>query len=310
MGTTFRLTIEAKDHKRARSAVDQAFAEIARLERLLSEWRPDSEISKINQASGQPQFVHIRPDTLAVLEIGRRISRLSRGAYDLSWAGMRDVYLFQPGQHIVPTAEQIAERLPRVNWQKVLLQDDPPGARLARPRMALGTGSIAKGYALDRASEILRDAGYQNFMWWGGGQIQAYGKKNKRPWRIGIQHPRHQRYFAFVELQDVAVATSGDYEHAFVKDGVRWHHIIDPSTGKPGNLSASVTLIAEQGAYADALATAVFLLGPDKGLALLSQVPLQADAIIVDPKLRVWTSPSIRQRITYPRALLDGHLRP
>ena len=171
--------------------------------------------------------------------------------------------------------------------------------RLKRRGMAIGTGGIGKGYALDHAGENLRRAGIQNYMLFGGGQVQVHGRRGDRAWRVGIQHPRNaESYFAYLEETDASISTSGDYEHFFVDaQGKRWHHIIDPRTGLPADKAMSVTLVTDLGVYADALSTAVFVMGPERGIEMLSHLPFHAEATIVGADLRLVTTPGTREHL-------------
>jgi thiamine biosynthesis lipoprotein len=294
---------------KAAPAIDAALDEIERLEHLLSEWRPDSEISKINAAAGEHP-VEVSADTLAVIQAGLAISRWSQGAFDLSWAALRGMYLFQPGEERVPALAEVRKRLPLIDYRKVRVDEQARTVMLQRKGMALGTGGIAKGYALDRASAVLKAAGMQNFMIFGGGQIQVSGTRSGRPWRVGVQHPRRQDYFAFVEATSGSIATAGDYEHAFIKDGKRWHHIIDTKTGLPVEHTAAVTVVADSGLAADAVDTAIFVLGVDRALPILDKAPFKVDALVLDKDLRLHVSPGMQKRLVMRAELQDGKLPP
>ncbi len=177
--------------------------------------------------------------------------------------------------------------------------------------MAIGLGGVAKGYALDRMAEILDAAGLHDFMLYGGGQVLVGGKRGDRGWRVGIQHPRSpERYFAFVEVEGPAsVSTSGDYEHTWEHAGRRYHHILDPRTGFPSEKSASVTVISPSGLWADAVDTAVFILGPQRGLEALARAPGGPhEGIVVDPELRLSATPGTERRLVM-RATLDAEHR-
>jgi thiamine biosynthesis lipoprotein len=180
--------------------------------------------------------------------------------------------------------------------------------RLAKKGMAIGTGGIAKGYALDRVGQILEQAGYPNYLLFAGGQVQMHGSRDGRAWRIGIKHPRRDTHVGFFEVHDGSVSTSGDYEHYFVHEGRVYHHIIDVSTGYPATKSSSVTLIAPEGIYADALSTACFVQGPAPCLAMLEKLPFKASAVIIDPDMRVHVSPGIADRVKFNPPLVDGRL--
>jgi len=316
MGTVFVVTVVAPPQDpTVRRAVAAAFEEIDRLEGLLSEWRPHSEISRINEAAGEDTAVPVSPAVARVIQAGLEASRRSDGAFDLSWAALHGLYRFPPNPIRLPTPEELAERLPLIDHTSVRFAEDadPPTVRLAKPGMAIGTGGIAKGHALDRAGAILRDAGFEQFMLFGGGQVQVHGRKGDRPWRVGIQHPRRpQDYFAFLEAEEGSISTSGDYEHVYVDDdGRRWHHLIDPRTGEPATGATSVTLLAPKGVQADALSTACFILGPARCLRMLADHPDEPEAVIVDRELRLHVTPGTRERLRFVMPLADdGRLPP
>lgn len=312
MGTVFEITVAGMEEARAAPLIERALDEIARLEDVLSEWRDDSEISAINRAAGNGRPVPVGPDTLAVVSAGVDVSRWSDGAFDLSWAALRGFYTFQPGERRVPALAEVRARLPLVDWTGIVVDREASTVRLARPGMAIGTGGIAKGYALDRASAILRDGGAESYMLFGGGQVQVHGMRGDRPWRVGIQHPRDpSSYIGFLEVTDGSISTSGDYEHAFVDDdGRHWHHIIDVRTGLPATRTMQVTLLAPEGIYADALSTAAFVLGPERAIEMLARVPGRPEAVLIDSQLRLWTTPGTRERLRMRVPLLENDRLP
>jgi thiamine biosynthesis lipoprotein len=307
MGTVIRVTVAGATKEQAGPAINAAFAEIKRLESLLSEWIPTSDISRINAAAGGDP-VHVSGETIDVIEASNAISKWSSGAFDLSWAALRGMYLFQPGQERVPELSAVKERLKLIDYKKIVVDVEQGTVLLKKKGMELGTGGIAKGYALDKAADIIRKAGFPNFMIFGGGQIELSGTRHGRAWRVGIQHPRKNDYFGFVEAVDGSVATAGDYEHSFIKDGKRWHHIIDTKTGLPVPHTSSVTVVADSGLAADAVDTAIFILGAKKALALLDSAPFKADAIIVDADMRLHMTPGMQKRIVMRTSLVDGKL--
>jgi len=308
MGTVIQMTALDVPEGQAGPVLDAAMAEMKRLENLLSEWREDSEVSQINRAAGLHP-VQVSQATLDNVRVGLEVARWSDGAFDLSWAALRGLYLFQPGHERVPTDQEIAERLPLVNYKNIVLDEHNHSVFLRNKGMALGLGGIAKGYALERAAEIVKRAGIRNFMFFGGGQVVVQGKKAGRAWRVGVQHPRLPDYFGFVEAKRGSIATSGDYEHAFIRDGKRWHHIIDLATGRPVQHTAAVTVLSESPFYADAIDTALFIMGPKKALAKLRSAPgPKADALIVDADMRVHMSPGMRQHLVLRTTLRGGKL--
>lgn len=311
MGTVFEITVANTPSEEAGPAVRAAFDEMERLEELLSEWRSDSEISRINDAAGDHP-VDVSADTLAVVKAGLDVSRWSHGAFDMSWAALRGLYDFQAEDPEPPSQAEIEERLPLVDWKAIRVDGEQGTVFLRRPGMVIGTGGIAKGYALDRAGEILRDAGIESYMLFGGGQVQLRGSRGDRPWRVGIQHPRRaDSYFAYLEATGGSISTSGDYEHVFFDDeGTRWHHILDSRTGRPARKSRSVTVKAATGLYGDALSTAAFVLGPKRAKAMFRHIPHRAEMVMVDERCRMVTSPGIREHLRLTVALKDGRRLP
>jgi thiamine biosynthesis lipoprotein len=310
MGTVFAITVAGMPEERADPLIRRALDEIDRLEAVLSEWREDSEISRINAAAGDGRAITVGPDTLRIVTVSNETSVLSEGAFDLSWAALRGLYRFQPGEQTVPPLSEVRARLRLIGYRDILVDPEASTVRLARANMALGTGGIAKGYALDRAAAVLREGGAESFMLFGGGQVLVHGLRGGRPWRVGIQHPRDPTtYIGFIEATEGSIATAGDYEHAFVDErGRHWHHIIDLATGLPSRASMQVTVHARDGLTADAVDTAAFILGPERGLEMLARTPGSPDALIIGPDLEVHASESMRDRIIWRTELTDGRL--
>lgn len=297
MSTIYEITLVSDDAPRAQVAMSAALDEIARLEKVLSEWQPDSEVSRINAAAGK-SAVQVGPDTMANIRAGLDAARWSEGAFDITWAALRPFYLFQPGEFPAPDLAAVRKQRKLVNYRDVIVDERASTVKLRRPKMAIGLGGIAKGWAVDRASAILQEAGFPNHMVFAGGQVLMHGLRGDRKWRIGIQHPRGPRYFAVLEATDVSIATSGDYEHSYVsEDGKRWHHIIDLSTGLPATRSTSVTVIAPTGLLADAVDTGCFIMGAERCLKMLAKLPVHIEAVILDDQLRFYTTPGTQQRL-------------
>ena len=220
------------------------------------------------------------------------------------------LYDFRPDSIKIPSAADIKPRLALIDYKNIRISKKYSTVFLKKRGMAIGTGGIAKGYALDHAGAILRGGGVDNYMIFGGGQVQVHGRRDGRPWRVGIQHPRDpQSYFAALESTGASFSTSGDYEHAvFDGAGRRWHHIIDPKTGRPADKSLSVTIMTAEGIYADALSTAAFVLGPAKALKMLSRMAYPAEAVIVGADCKVYLTPKAKKQIRWTLDLVDGRL--
>jgi thiamine biosynthesis lipoprotein len=279
MGTVWNIEVAHGGRAaEASAAIDRAYAEVARVESLMSEWREDSPLSAVNRSAGGAP-VEVPGELRAIIERSNQYSAKSGGAFDISWRGMGRLWKLDDSFR-VPAPEAVAEAVARVNYRDIRIEGNRVG--LARAGMSLGLGAIAKGYGVDRASGVLRQAGFANFLVDGGGDLYLGGDKDGTPWTIGIQHPRAERgqLLGRVRVRNQSLVTSGDYERFRIVDGVRYHHIIDVRNGYPARLCQSVSVMAPSAEQADALATALFVLGPEAGLALAKQEGVQA--MIVD----------------------------
>jgi thiamine biosynthesis lipoprotein len=298
MGSELHLTAWTDDEAGARAAFDAVFAEFDRLEAVMSVWRPDSDIVRLNDAAGQHP-VAVSPDVLAVLHDARQISEWTGGKFDVTFGSLSDLWRFDHDQdNKVPDMSEVRRRLPLIDYRLLDLDDVAGTAFLRRPGMRAHLGGIGKGYAIDNGARILRSRGFRDFMIQSGGDLYVGGVKNGHRWRLGIQDPRGpaNRSFATIELSDNTLSTSGDYERYFMEGGRRYHHIIDPSTGEPARGCRSVTILSRSAVLADGLSTGVFLLGPEAGLALLKRLP-DIDAVIVTAANEVLTTPGLAGRL-------------
>jgi len=282
----------------ARAAIAEAIAEIGRIETLTSDQAAGSEVAKINAAAGQPEPVAISPELLTILWTAREVSELSGGAFDVTWAALRGLWSFDADPPVVPGDEEITQRVQRIGYQHLILTREPATARLAIPGAAIGLGGIAKGYAVDRAAKILKTKGFLDFIVYAGGDLYTSGQKAPdRPWTVGVQHPRVPGALISVfPAPGGSIVTSGDYEQYFVKDGVRYHHIIDTKTGRPATGSMAVTVLSADPVLADALCTALFVLGPERGLELARKAP-GVEAILIDPQGQPHLTDGLRDKI-------------
>lgn len=298
MGSMLTLTAWTADAARTRQAFEAVFAEFDRLDALLSVWKPGSDVLRLNGAPpGTP--VAVGADTREVLRAAADVSRLTDGAFDVTFGALAEVWKFDHDQdNRVPSAAEIAARLPRVDYRAVEVDEGPGTARLTRPGVRVHLGGIGKGYAVDRAVAILRASGLVDFMVQAGGDLYVAGRAGDTPWRLGIQDPRGapDDAFAAVELRDATFSTSGDYERFFERDGVRYHHLLDPKTGHPARGCRSVTIVAREALRADGLSTGVFILGPERGMALVERLP-DVEAVIVTADNRVLVSSGLAGRV-------------
>lgn len=280
MGTTFAFTVWTVPEQEpgAARAIQETIQLVHALEGRISSWRPDSETSAINAAAGK-EAVAVSEDLMALIRASLKWAERSEGAFDATGGPLFDLWNRMRKMETVPTEEAIRDCMDTVGYDKVRVTENT--VFLTEPEMRLGFGGIGKGFAADRAAAHLKAQGFPNFIIDAGGDLVIAGSRGGTPWEVAIRHPRSGRFLASCPLGDGAVATSGDYENYFMADSLRYSHIIDPRTGMPTQGVASVTVFAARGVDADPLATAVFVLGVDAGLALVNTLS-EADALLID----------------------------
>lgn len=263
-------------------AIEEAFNELKRVEALTS-FHKDSGLTQINNWAGKAD-AKADQELIDLIDVSIKFAQLSEGAFDPTIGPIARLWNFSGNDGPrLPGSQEIEATLPLVGWK--LIQTDTQNKTVSLPEqdMALDLGAIAKGYALDRAAEKMKSMGVKSALINAGGDIVAFGVKAPgKPWRIGIQDPRNPNgMIAVAEINDRAVVTSGDYERFFIQDDKRYHHILDPKTGQPAYGLQSVTIVAPDGVTADALSTAVFVLGKEKGLALVESFP-EVYSLVID----------------------------
>jgi thiamine biosynthesis lipoprotein len=288
MGTAFEVRLVTADIERGCEAIDAAFAEVAREEALFSEYRADSEISAVNRSAGGAPVV-VDPEVFALLQRALWASRATGGAFDVTFAACGGLWSIR--ERRVPDDESLAACLANVGFRKVRLDERQSSVLLPEAGMRVGLGGIAKGYGVDRAVELLLARGFRNLVVDGGGDLRVEGSDVDGPWTVNIAHPRRPgEVFDTLRLSRGAIVTSGDYLRYFERDGVRYHHILDPATGRPAARSMAVTVVAPTATDADALATGLFVLGPEAGLARIASMA-GVEALYFSPDGRVIASP-------------------
>ena len=307
MGSQLRLAAWTTDEAAAAAAFDQVFREFDRLESLLSVWRDGSDVVRMNKAAGGAP-VRVSPETLDVLAAAREASEWTHGKFDITFGALADVWKFDHDQdNTVPDRTAIDARLPLVDYTAVQIDRAAGTAFITKPGARVHLGGIGKGYAVDRAIALLRERGFTDFMIQAGGDLYVSGLNGDRPWQLGINDPRGPANspFATVELSNATLSTSGDYERFFIRDGTRYHHLIDPDRGEPARGCRSVTIVAERAMLADALSTGVFVLGPTDGMALVEKLP-GVEAVIVSAANDVLISSGLRGKVTILATPTDG----
>jgi thiamine biosynthesis lipoprotein len=297
MGTVIEITLIADDEEAANKASLQAFQEIKRIETLMSPWLDSSDVTRINRSAGKER-VKVSPETFEVIQKAQEISELSEGGFDITIGPLTELWREARKKTIPPSIEDVKEKLGLVNFKNI--ETDQEGkVFLKKKGMAIDLGGIAKGYAVDRAFELLKSLGYRNLIVNAGGDLRVGGLKNNQPWSIGIQNPREsQKILARIPVSDMAVTTSGDYEKYFIYQGKRYHHIFNPKDGFPTDDCQSVTIVTKDCITADGLATAVFVLGAEKGYSLCQKLD-GVDCIIVDKEGKIIISPGLKDRISF-----------
>jgi thiamine biosynthesis lipoprotein len=291
MSTVVETTVYSSNKREGEQALTAAFGEVARLEAILDKNRSGSEVDHINTGAGEGP-VSVSTMTFEVIQLGLEFGERTGGAFDITIAPLMELWGFGTGDTQVPSEEELTTALQYVDYKKVQLNTELTQVYLEEQMMELDLGGIAKGYIVDMAIELLRQAGITSASVDAGGDIRVIGNKpDGTPWRIGIRNPRDRRNLvAVVNISDRSIVTSGDYERVFIHEGESYHHILDPKTGMPARGVASVTIIADNAMTADALSTAVFVMGLEQGMALVEEMPgIEAIIITEDEKIHIST---------------------
>jgi thiamine biosynthesis lipoprotein len=289
MGTIVKIKAHGKGLSRERfdEISRGAFGEIARLEKEMSEWIPESPISQAARFAGQ-KVVPVSDEVIAVIDLSLTISRQTGGAFDISFKPLGRLWRVEKRKE-PPREEEIRAALRLVDYRDIVLDKERRTLFLKRPGMAVGLGGIAKGYAAGRAAWKMAEGGIRDFIIDAGGDLYFSGSKGGKPWTCGIQDPdrRGEQTIRLKVRTDCAVVTSGDYERYFDFQGRRYHHIIDTRSGYPATGTRSVTVLARDPAVADAYATSFFILGPAKAAEIAGRTPGVA-FILIDDRGTIW----------------------
>ncbi len=284
MGTRIAVEVWHEDAAAAEAAIDAVIAEMHRIDALMSVYKPESRLSEVNrEAANRP--VKVEPELAGLISRALEFSEMSGGAFDITYASVGYLYDYRDRRH--PTEAQIQAALPAINWRHVAVDPAASTVRFLRPGVRIDLGGIAKGHAVDSSIAILAARGITHATVTAGGDSRILGDRRGRPWVVGIRHPDDRsRVIARIPLEDAAISTSGDYERYFDEDGVRYHHIIDPKTGKSPHGLRSVTVIAPSSTLAEGLTKSVFVMGPERGLALVES-QADVDAVVVTAEGKV-----------------------
>lgn len=293
MGSRFDITVVAINEEIGYINIDEAISEITRIEKMISSWDPDSETALINKNAGIKP-VKVSLELFKLIERSKKISEITDGAFDISYSSMDKIWRFDGSMKYKPTQAEIKESIAKVGYDKIILNNENQTVYLKQKGMKISFGAIGKGYAADKAKDLLKSkqvvAGIIN----ASGDLSTWGTKvSGEKWLIGIANPLSKdKIFSWLPIVESSVATSGNYEKFVFFDGKKYSHIIDPRTGYPSKGVISVSIFHKSAEFCDALATAVFIMGKDAGLDLINQLPL-TEVILVDGNNKIYKSSGI-----------------
>ena len=292
MGTEVSVYLWSDDEETGLAALEAVFQEADRIDRLMSTYKDDSEISKINLGAAAAP-VRSGEELYWLIARSLEISVLTQGAFDITYESVGQHYDFRSRQR--PNEDTVESELENIDYRHVELNDAARTVSFRRDGVRINLGGIAKGYVVERGISILRASGIENAIVTAGGDSRLLGDRRGRPWVVGIRDPRKDGEVAIsVPLQDEAISTSGDYERFFDEDGIRYHHIIRPSTGTPANGVQSASVFGPDAVTTDALSTSVFVMGVDKGLRMIAALP-DYESIVIDATGQVFFSDGLEQ---------------
>ncbi|MFT0715981.1 FAD:protein FMN transferase [Flagellimonas lutimaris] len=293
MGTRFEITVVAPNEEIGYINIDEAVSEIERIEKIISSWDKDSETSLINKNAGIKP-VKVSRELINLIERSIKISEITDGAFDITYASMDEIWRFDGTMDKVPSQERIEKSVSKVGYQKIQLDQENQTVFLPEKGMCIGFGAIGKGYAADRAKDLLVSKDVKGGIINASGDLTTWGTKvTGEKWLVGIANPLSKdKVFSWLPIIESSVATSGNYEKYIVLDGKKYSHIIDPRTGYPTRGINSVSIFAKQAELCDALATAVFIMGRDVGLHMVNQID-GVEAVVVDAENKLHKSSGI-----------------
>ena len=296
MGTSVQVQAFGGDEGTRKAAINEAFAALAEIDRLMSNYRDDSELALVNRGAARGS-VSISDPMFSVLDAARRVSSASNGAFDITVGPLVRLWGFHDKRVHVPTATELAAVRPLIDYRNVLLDTEHRTVHFVRPGVEVDLGGIAKGFAVEIAADALRRRGLSGFIDAGGNQYLVGKPPGKRTWAVGIKDPDVQdRVMGVVETAEISVSTSADYSNFLVANGRRYGHILDPHTLEPSTGALSVTILSRDATLADAMSKAAFILGPRAGLAVVDSFP-DMSAIIAYRKADGSVSVAISDRL-------------
>ncbi len=294
MGSRFDISVVASSHEDGENFFDLAIAEISRIERLISSWDANSQTSEINRNAGIKP-VQVDSELFDLIQRAIQISKITEGAFDISYASMDKIWKFDGTMTEMPTEEEITNSVQKVGYENIILDKNNRTVFLKLSGMKIGFGAIGKGYAADKAKKILQEVGVKAGLINASGDLNCWGKQpDGTSWKVGITNPLNKdKLFSWFDIDNQAVVTSGNYEKYIEFNGKRYTHIIDPRTGYPATGIISATVFAPKAELADALATSIFVMGTSVGLDFINQLK-GVECVIIDDQNKMHYSKNIQ----------------
>lgn len=293
MGTNIRAEVWHEDPQEGERALEVVMQEMERINQMMSSYIDTSELSMLNRDAAK-QALPVSDEMFTMLALSLELSELTEGAFDITFASVGYLYNYRDKQR--PDEQTIAPLLEAINYRHIVLDTKQKTVFFAHPMVKIDLGGIAKGYAVDNAIEALAEMGIEHALVTAGGDTRLLGDRRGKPWIVGIRDPRNKdKQSVVLPLAESAMSTSGDYERYFEEDGKRYHHILSPKTGTSSYEVQSVSIIGPQSVYNDALSTAVFVMGLERGIGLINSLP-QFEAIVMDNNRRMHYSAGLGQK--------------
>ncbi|GIZ07623.1 FAD:protein FMN transferase [Flavobacterium sp. UMI-01] len=293
MGGRFEITLVAKDSITAEENIDEIITEIARIENLISDWKPDSQISKVNQNAGI-QAVKVDSEVIQLTQRALKLSSITKGAFDISFAAMDKIWKFDGSMTQMPSAMTVKKSVAKVGYQNIEIDTIQSTIFLKNKGMKIGFGALGEGYATDKCRTMMLKKGIQAGIINATGDMSVWGKHpNGKPWNIGVTNPfQSTDLLGVISVEEGAITTSGSYEKYVILDGKRYSHIINPATGYPSTGLCSVTIVGPSAEQANGLSTSIMVLGKKEGLMLLKKFP-DYQYVIISDKGKTWKSKNL-----------------
>jgi len=306
MDTVVEIKVYHRSKAEAEEAINSSMEEMRRVEQKMSYFLPGSEVSRINKEALLEKrkgsllaegWIPVSDELFSLLKESVLLSELTKGCFDVTIYPLWKIWKFEGENLEVPDEKEIEKELQLIDYKNIIIENGK--IKFVKRGMGIDLGGIAKGYAVDAAVSVLKKKNITSAMVNAGGDMYVLGRKQGKPWRIGIRHPRREgEILGTIKVEDKAIVTSGDYERFFFSEGKKYHHIINPKTGYPADECQSVTIVAKEATFADGLATGIFVLGPQEGMALIENLE-GVEGVIVSKEGDISVSSGLGSKIEH-----------